>query len=92
MKRIPQYSAIRILSEKISQWIFKISAEELGYRMGDVSLAAWLTNFFGDLKDQGIIDFEIESTKGFPRGWIVVTDKGKKLFVELRNKIFSNNV
>lgn len=92
MKRNPQYSAIRILSEKISQGIFKISAEELGYRMGDVSLAAWLTNFFGDLKDQGIIDFEIESTKGFPRGWIVVTDKGKKLFVELRNKIFSNNV
>ncbi|MEQ9715746.1 MAG: hypothetical protein ABGF52_09470 [Candidatus Asgardarchaeum sp.] len=92
MKSNPQYSAIRILSEKISQGVFKIPAEELGYRMGDVSLAAWLTNFFGHLKDQGIIDFEIESTKGFPRGWIVITDKGKKLFVELRNKIFSGNV
>ena len=90
MKNNPQYAALRILSSKISEGVFEVSADELGYhRDSGISLAAWLTNIFGHLKDMGLVDFRIDTSQGYPRGFIVVTDKGKKIFIELRNKLFS---
>ncbi len=91
LKNNPQYAAIKILSQKIAEGSFKISAEELGYQRG-ISLAAWLTNMFGALKEQGLVDFQIESSGGFPKGWIIVTDKGKKVLIELRNRIFPKSM
>lgn len=89
LKNNPQYSALRILSSKISEGQFKISAEELGYRHGDLSLAAWFNNLFGHLKQMNIIDFEIESGRGFPKGWVIITETGKQLFINVRKKIFA---
>jgi len=89
MMNNPQYAALRILSNKIAEGVFKISAEELGYRHGDISLAAWFENLFGYLKKKGLVDFEIEAGRGFPKGWLVVTEKGKSLFFEVRKRIFS---
>jgi len=90
LKNNPQYAAIKILSQKIAEGSFKISAEELGYQRG-ISLGAWLKNMFGALKDNGLVDFQIDSSKGFPKGWIIITEKGKRTFIELRNKIFAKD-
>ena len=92
MKNNPQYAALRILSDKISEGKFEVMAEELGYRKeAGVSLAAWLTNMFGHLKDMELVDFKIETSEGYPKGYIVVTDKGKRAFIDLRNKLFSSS-
>ena len=77
-----------MLSKKIAQGQEKISAKELGYKRGDISLAAWLENYYGDLQKEGLVQFEIKAGGGFPEGWIIVTEKGKRLFKEAERAVF----
>ena len=80
-----QYRTFRIFSEKVAAGQYRISAEELGYRFGEMSVGAWLKRYYGDLEKAGIVKIEIESTGKFPKGWVEVTDKGKEVFTSKGN-------
>ena len=88
LKKNVQYHSYSLLSKKIAQGQEKISAKELGYKRGDISLAAWLENYYGDLQKEGLVQFEIKAGGGFPEGWIIVTEKGKRLFKEAERAVF----
>jgi len=80
----PRYASFMLFADKVARGIFEVYAEEVGYRGEGISLAAWLSNFYGDLERNGLVEIEVKTEGGYPKGIIRVTERGKKLFIEAR--------
>ncbi|MHA1859587.1 MAG: hypothetical protein ACTSVF_00595 [Candidatus Asgardarchaeia archaeon] len=85
----PRYASFVLFADKIARGVFEVNAEEIGYKREGISLAAWLSNFYGDLEKKGLVEIEVKTEGGYPKGIIKVTEKGKRLFIEARKSFKS---
>ncbi|MHA1596698.1 MAG: hypothetical protein ACTSWV_03630, partial [Candidatus Asgardarchaeia archaeon] len=54
----PRYASFVLFADKIARGVFEVNAEEIGYKREGISLAAWLSNFYGDLEKEGLVEIE----------------------------------
>ena len=88
LRKNEQYQSFKIFSQKIAEGKFKVNAEELGFKFGEISLGAWLDKFYGDMQKDGLVKIDVITGKGFPKGWIIITEKGKQLFLAAQEELF----
>ena len=87
LQKDQHYIVLTTFATKIVEGKYRVSAKELGFSptLG-VSLAAWLDKFFLDLQEEELVAIHRTAGRGLPSADIEVSDKGRQLFEEAKEK------
>jgi len=87
LQKDQHYIVLTTFATKIVEGKYRVSAKELGFSptLG-VSLAAWLDKFFLDLQEEELVSIHRTVGRGLPSADIEVSDKGRSLFEEAKEK------
>ena len=87
LQKNQHYIVLTAFATKIVEGKYKVGAKDIGYSPTvGISLAAWLDNFFVELEELGLVAIERTAGKGLPKATIEVTDKGRTLFEEAKER------
>jgi chromosome segregation ATPase len=87
LQKDEHYIVLTTLAGKIVEGKYSCSAKELGYSpTAGISLAAWLDKFFLDLEQEELVVLQRKAGGGLPTATIDVTEKGRALFEEAKQR------
>jgi chromosome segregation ATPase len=87
LKKDQHYIVLTAFATKIVEGKYNVSAKELGFSPSlGISLAAWLDKFFLDLQEEDLVSIHRTAGRGLPSANIEVSDKGRELFEEAKQK------
>jgi chromosome segregation ATPase len=87
LQKDEHYIVLTTLAGKIVEGRYSCSAKELGYSpTAGISLAAWLDKFFLDLEQEELVVLQRKAGGGLPTATIDVTEKGRALFEEAKQR------
>lgn len=87
LKKDQHYIVLTTFASKIVEGKYNVSAKELGFSPSlGISLAAWLDKFFLDLQEEELVSIHRTAGRGLPSANIEVSDKGRALFEEAKQK------